>query len=91
MDAVQLRIQAVARRGYRDGIAGEALSRAGRARRVTTDSAFGVDLRKLQLYPGDAIVVPEKDVHPSLTNQLMIWSQFISQFSLGALEANSIK
>jgi polysaccharide biosynthesis/export protein len=58
---------------------------------VTGDSAPGVDLRKLQLYPGDAIVVPEKDVHPSLTNQLMIWSQFMSQLSLGVLEANSIK
>lgn len=58
---------------------------------VTGDSALGVDFRKLQLYPGDAIVVPEKDVHPSLTNQLMIWSQFMSQLSLGVLEANSIK
>jgi len=58
---------------------------------VDRDSAFGVDLAKLQLYPGDAIVVPEKDVRPSMSNQLMIWSQFLSEFSLGALEASAIK
>jgi len=54
-------------------------------------SGFDRDFSKLQLYPGDAIVVPEKNVHPSGLNQLMIWSQFLSQLSLNSLEVNSLK
>jgi protein involved in polysaccharide export with SLBB domain len=55
------------------------------------NSGFGHNVNNLHLYPGDTIVVPEKDVRPSLTNQLMVWSQFLSEFSLGALEASSLK
>jgi hypothetical protein len=57
----------------------------------TSNSGFSHDLSRLRLYPGDTIVIPEKDVHPSVTNQLMVWSQFLSEFSLGALEAISLK
>lgn len=46
---------------------------------------------KLSLYPGDAIVVPEKDVHPSNLNQIMMWSQLASQASLSALEVGTLK
>jgi len=52
---------------------------------------FESDFYKLRLYPGDAIVVPEKDVHPSLMNQLMIWGQFASGLSLNAAEVQLLK
>jgi len=54
-------------------------------------SIFANDFEQLRLYPGDALVVPEKDIHPSGLNQLMIWSQFLTQASLTALEANALK
>jgi len=52
---------------------------------------FESDFYKLRLYPGDAVVVPEKDVHPSLMNQLMIWGQFMSALSLSAAEVELLK
>jgi len=55
------------------------------------NSIFSSGFNELRLYPGDAIVIPEKDVHPSMLNQLMIWSQFMSQLSLNTLEINSLK
>jgi protein involved in polysaccharide export with SLBB domain len=55
------------------------------------NSIFTDDFEHLRLYPGDAVVVPEKDVHPSGLNQLMIWSQFLTQLSFTALEANQLK
>ena len=57
----------------------------------TSGSGFGSDFEKLRLYPGDAIVVPEKNVHPSMLNQLMIWSQLMEQLSLNSMEVNSLK
>ena len=54
-------------------------------------SIFASDFEQLRLYPGDALVVPEKDIHPSGLNQLMIWSQFLTQLSFTALEANQLK
>ena len=54
-------------------------------------SIFTDDFDKLRLYPGDALVVPEKDIRPSGLNQLMIWSQFLTQMSLTAFEANALK
>jgi protein involved in polysaccharide export with SLBB domain len=55
------------------------------------NSIFESDFVRLRLYPGDAIIVPEKDVHPSALNQLMIWSQFLSQLSLSSLELDVLK
>jgi len=54
-------------------------------------SLFEGDLSKLHLYPGDAIVVPEKDVRPSGLNQLMLWTQFLSQLSLNSVEFSVLK
>jgi protein involved in polysaccharide export with SLBB domain len=54
-------------------------------------SIFEDDFKKLRLYPGDAIIVPEKDVHPSNLNQIMLWSQLASQASLSALEVGTLK
>jgi protein involved in polysaccharide export with SLBB domain len=55
------------------------------------NSLFEADLGKLRLYPGDAIVVPEKDVRPSGLNQLMIWTQFLAQLSLSSVEFSAVK
>jgi polysaccharide export outer membrane protein len=54
-------------------------------------SIFSGDFEQLRLYPGDALVVPEKNIRPSGLNQLMLWSQFLTQLSLTALEANELK
>jgi protein involved in polysaccharide export with SLBB domain len=52
---------------------------------------FESDFYKLPLYPGDAVVVPEKDVHPSLMNQMMIWGQFMSALSLNAADVQLLR
>ncbi len=54
------------------------------------NSIFDSDFQKVRLYPGDAVIVPEKEIRPSALNQLMVWSQFMSQLSLNALVANSL-
>ena len=46
---------------------------------------------KLRLYPGDSIVVPEKNVRPSTLSQILGWSQFVSGYSVDALLVNSLK
>jgi len=52
---------------------------------------FKSEFNKLRLYPGDAIVVPEKDTHPSMFSQIMGWSQLMSQMSLSSLVVDSLK
>jgi protein involved in polysaccharide export with SLBB domain len=60
--------------------------------RSTGNSPFNSGrFEKVHLYPGDAVVVPERDARPSALNQLMIWSQFMSQLSLSALEVETLK
>jgi protein involved in polysaccharide export with SLBB domain len=54
-------------------------------------SAFESNFKSLRLYPGDAIVVPEKEIRPSNWNQLMIWSQLLSQLSISALAVSAFK
>lgn len=46
---------------------------------------------RLRLYPGDTIIVPEKNVHPSTLSQILGWSQFMSGYSTDALLVNSYK
>jgi protein involved in polysaccharide export with SLBB domain len=55
------------------------------------NSIFESDFVKLRLYPGDSIIVPEKDIRPSNLAQLMIWSQILSQLSITSLEAGVLK
>jgi polysaccharide biosynthesis/export protein len=55
------------------------------------NSIFESDFVKLRLYPGDAIIVPEKDYHASNLNQLMVWSQMLSQLSITSLEVGVLK
>jgi len=54
-------------------------------------SAFESNFKSLRLFPGDAVVVPEKEIHPSKWGQLMIWSQLLSQLSVSSLEVNALK
>jgi protein involved in polysaccharide export with SLBB domain len=54
-------------------------------------SAFASGFTAIRLYPGDAIVVPERAIRPSRFNQIMAWSQFLSQLSVSAFEVNALK
>jgi protein involved in polysaccharide export with SLBB domain len=58
---------------------------------ATGYSAFESGFNSVHLYPGDAIVVPEKAIRPSKLNQLMVWSEFLSQLSVSAFEVNALK
>ncbi len=44
-----------------------------------------------RLYPGDTIVVPEKNVRASAISQIQAWGQFASGLSLSAVAANALK
>jgi hypothetical protein len=55
------------------------------------NSVFESDFKKLKLYPGDAIIVPEKDAHLSAFSQIMVWSQLMSQMSLSSLVVEGMK
>lgn len=43
---------------------------------------------KLQLYPGDTIVVPDKTLHPTALRNVVEWTQVFSQLALGAAAIN---
>jgi protein involved in polysaccharide export with SLBB domain len=49
-----------------------------------TKNAWGNDFEELRMNPGDTIVVPEKTLKPSALRSVLDWSQFFSQFALGA-------
>ena len=46
---------------------------------------------KLHLYPGDTIVVPEKNIGPGALREFLSWTQVFSQVALGAAAINVIK
>jgi hypothetical protein len=45
----------------------------------------------VRLFPGDTIVVPEKNVGIGAMHELISWTQIFSQFALGAAAINVIK
>jgi protein involved in polysaccharide export with SLBB domain len=49
-----------------------------------TKGLWGNEFDELTMNPGDTIVVPEKTLKPSLMRGVLDWSQFFSQFALGA-------
>jgi hypothetical protein len=49
-----------------------------------TKGLWGNEFDDLAMNPGDTIVVPEKTLKPSLLRGVLDWSQFFSQFALGA-------
>jgi len=54
-------------------------------------SLWDSEFNKLRLYPGDAVIVPERNVRPSGLNQIMVWSQLMSELSLNSLALNALK
>jgi len=49
-----------------------------------TKGLWGNEFDDLAMNPGDTIVIPEKTLKPSLLRGVLDWSQFFSQFALGA-------
>jgi polysaccharide biosynthesis/export protein len=58
--------------------------------RNTNASAFNRGLERIVLYPGDSILVPEKNIKLSPMNLALLWTQALSQSTTGALEANAL-
>jgi protein involved in polysaccharide export with SLBB domain len=49
-----------------------------------TKGLWGNEFDELAMNPGDTIVIPEKTLKPSILRGVLDWSQFFSQFALGA-------
>lgn len=58
---------------------------------IAGQSVFSSGFDNLRLYPGDTIVVPEKNVRPGAMHEFLAWAQMFSQLSLGAAAVNAIK
>jgi polysaccharide export outer membrane protein len=56
-----------------------------------SQSFLAPGLANLPLYPGDTIVVPEKNIGAGGMRGFMAWSQIFSQFALGAAAINVLK
>jgi protein involved in polysaccharide export with SLBB domain len=56
--------------------------------RDTKGAVFDRGLESLILHPGDSILVPEKNLRLSRSNQALLWTQALSQSSMNALDAN---
>jgi len=54
-------------------------------------SVFSSGADNLRLYPGDTIVVPEKNIGAGALRSFMAWSQILSQLGLGAAAINVLK
>ncbi len=52
---------------------------------------YSSDFEKLHLYPGDTIVVPEKNIGPGALREFLSWTQVFSQVALGAAAINVMK
>jgi protein involved in polysaccharide export with SLBB domain len=57
----------------------------------TTKGLWGNEFDELRMNPGDTIVVPEKTLKPSVLRGVLDWSQFFSQFALGAAAIDVIR
>jgi protein involved in polysaccharide export with SLBB domain len=54
-------------------------------------SLFSPGLQNVRLYPGDTIVVPEKNVGPGAVREFLSWTQVFSQLALSAAAIDVIK
>jgi protein involved in polysaccharide export with SLBB domain len=59
--------------------------------RYAGQSIFSSGFQNERLYPGDTIVVPEKNVGPGVMREFLSWTQVFSQLSLGAAAIDVIK
>lgn len=63
---------------------GSVVSRSGEKTMALWSSSFN----KMELYPGDTIVVPDKTLRPTALRSVVEWSQVFSQLALGAAAIN---
>jgi len=59
--------------------------------RGVRQSIFSSGFQDARLYPGDTIVVPEKNVGPGAMHEFLSWTQVFSQLALGAAAIDVIK
>jgi len=59
--------------------------------RSAGQSIFYSGFQDARLYPGDTIVVPEKNVGPGAMREFLSWTQIFSQLALGAAAIDVIK
>jgi protein involved in polysaccharide export with SLBB domain len=59
--------------------------------RYAGQSIFSSGFLSERLYPGDTIVVPEKNVGPGVMREFLSWTQVFSQLALGAAAIDVIK
>jgi protein involved in polysaccharide export with SLBB domain len=55
-----------------------------------TNGMFSHGVEGIELHPGDALIVPEKQLHPSKMNTALAWTQALSQSTMTALEVNAL-
>ncbi|MBS1802384.1 MAG: SLBB domain-containing protein [Acidobacteria bacterium] len=51
---------------------------------------FSHGVEDIELHPGDALIVPEKQLRPSKMNTALAWTQALSQSTLTAIEVNAL-
>jgi protein involved in polysaccharide export with SLBB domain len=54
-------------------------------------SIFSSGFNNVRLYPGDTVVVPEKNIGPGAMREFLSWSQMFSQLALGAAAVSVLK
>jgi polysaccharide export outer membrane protein len=54
-------------------------------------SFFSSGFNNVRLYPGDTVIVPEKNVGPGAMRAFLSWSQMFSQLALGAAAIDVLK
>jgi protein involved in polysaccharide export with SLBB domain len=54
-------------------------------------SIFSSGFNNVRLYPGDTLVVPEKNIGPGAMREFLAWSQMFSQLALGAAAIDVLK
>jgi protein involved in polysaccharide export with SLBB domain len=54
-------------------------------------SIFSSGINNVRLYPGDTVVVPEKNIGPGAMREFLSWSQMFSQLALGAAAIDVLK
>lgn len=59
--------------------------------RTSKNNMRRVEFNKLTLFPGDAIIVPDKIAHPSVLGQFMTWTQLMSEASIASIAMESLK
>lgn len=54
-------------------------------------SPFSSGIEESRLFPGDTVVVPEKNVRPGAMREFLTWTQLFSQLALGSAAVNVLR